>query len=129
MKMTCKDRFEATFKQWLVRALENGLPQSVKAFSFNLFEGGRAKFGVEIIGASEFDPTNQDWACEEIWEPLDRKLDIPVSFSGDTWEECLSAVQSLIRNMLEIDDEVSRILKSRKGIGVGFVDGDLHIVS
>ncbi|MFJ2995635.1 hypothetical protein [Pandoraea sp. NPDC087047] len=74
-----------------------------------------------------FDLTDPDWACNEVWEPIDRALRIPIIFSGDAWEECLLAIRSLLRTLLEIDDDMTRVLKSREGVGIGFVDGDLHI--
>ena len=86
------------------------------------------KFGVEVIGTSEFSPDDQDWACEEIWEPKHRQLNIPVSFSGESWEQCLVVIQSLIEVFLAKDNRAAIILKSRLGIGVGFVDGDLNLV-
>ena len=123
--------FPDAFNAWLDRAVVDGVPQSVEAFSFNLFEPARArdaKFGVELIGAGEFSSTNVDWACEEVWEPTDRRLNIPLSFSGETWEECLLAIQSLVQTALAADTTTARILKSRQGVGIGFVDGDLSVV-
>ena len=119
------------FSEWLARAVEKGVPESVRAFCFNLLELGRddgGRFSVEVVGANKFSATESDWACEENWEPMDRILNLPASVSGETWESCLSAVQSLIQKTLATDSEVARILKSREGIGVGFVDGDLHII-
>jgi hypothetical protein len=56
-----------------------------------------------------------------------RRLSIPVSFSGENWEQCLQAILSLIKATLEEKSVAADILKSRLGVGVGFVDGDLHI--
>lgn len=123
--------FPEEFNSWLDRAIQSGVPASVKAFSFNLFEPAfveGVKFGVEVIGASQFDECNSDWACDEIWEPNERRLNIPLSFSGETWDECLSKVQYLIQNFLAADSATARALKSREGIGVGFVDGDLNVL-
>ncbi|VVE53118.1 hypothetical protein PAQ31011_04845 [Pandoraea aquatica] len=128
---TCEQPFSIEFSQWLRRALERGVPMSVRAFAFNLFELtniDNAKFGVEIVGAGKFDQTDSDWACNEVWEPIDRVLRIPIIFSGDAWDDCLLAIRSLLRTLLEIDDDMTRVLKSREGVGIGFVDGDLHIV-
>lgn len=123
--------FPNEFESWLDRAIQSDIPASVRAFSFNLFEPAfieGVKFGVEIIGASQFDESNPDWACDEIWEPNERRLNIPLSFSGETWEECLLNTQLLIQNVLTADSATARVLKSRDGIGVGFVDGDLSVL-
>ena len=123
--------FPTQFEEWLNAALAAGVPSEVKAFSFNLFEPALVpgvKFGIEVVGTSAFDPTNPDWACEEVWEPSVRRLNIPVSFSSQNWEECLASTQSLVQAVLEKNSQASIQLKSRLGVGIGFVDGDLHVI-
>jgi hypothetical protein len=46
--------FEDGFKTWLRDSTGTGVPASVRAFSFNLYElaNGDAPFGVELIGSS-----------------------------------------------------------------------------
>lgn len=123
--------FSAQFEEWLKQAFSSGVPEDVKAFAFNLYEPAPIKgvcFGVELVGTGGFDRENPDWACEEIWEPATRRLDIPVSFSGQGWEHCLEVMLSLIEAALRKEDPIAAVLKSRLGIGVGFVDGDLNVV-
>ena len=85
------------------------------------------KFGVEIIGAVSFDETDEDWACDEIWEPKQRTLSIPIEYSGDDWEQCLEVVTQLIKTILESSEPSAMVLNS-KPIGIGFVDGDLTLI-
>jgi hypothetical protein len=123
--------FSKVFEQWLQEALQPGVPQEVQAFSFNLFEpAGQkgVKFGIELIGAGRFAPDDQDWACDEVWEPAQRGLAIPVSFSGENWERCLERVRGLLQPVLQRGDGPSAVLKSRRAVGLGFVDGELEIV-
>lgn len=123
--------FQEQFSAWLDNALRDGVPDSVKAFSFNLDEPASindVKFGVELIGASEFDEDDPDWACEEVWEPVQRRLNIPLSFSGESWEACMAAVRSLIQATLDADGAAAQVLKSRQAVAVGFVDGDLQVI-
>ena len=121
--------FEHEFEDWLNKGLENNIPASVKAFSFNLFEPAsidNVKFGIELIGADIFDPNNSDWACEEIWEPNERRLNIPTTYSGEDWESCLKVMKDLV--LKEIKSGSFKKLKSKEGIGIGFVDGDLEVI-
>ena len=123
--------FELIFNGWLSEALVVEPPAAVVAFTFNLFEPatkGAYKFGLELVGASSFDPENSDWACNEVWEPPVRHLLIPQSFSGKQWPECLARVQLLVERRLQSKDSVSQRLRSRRAVAVGFVDGDLHIM-
>ncbi len=120
--------FETKFEDWLEKAFEFDIPVEVAAFSFNLFEGGSDMFGIEIIGASEFDLKNEDWACEEIWEPSQRTLSIPIEYSGEDWQRCLEVMRNLVVKFLSTNKNSARKLKSRNGIGIGFVDGNLEII-
>ena len=73
-----------------------------------------------------FDKDDEDWACEEIWEPSHRQLPIPAKFSGDTWEVCLDRMKKLVVRYLDSDSSAAKKLKAVQGIG--FVDGSLEIV-
>ena len=123
--------FEKVFETWLDESLSQEIPKSVVAFSFNLYEPAfidDVKFGIELIGAEAFDEDDPDWACEEAWEPKARGIDIPVSYSGDSWEECLEKLKALVQKHLENNSSFVQVLKSKEGIGIGFVDGDLEIL-
>jgi hypothetical protein len=86
------------------------------------------KFGVEIIGAGEFDANDPDWVCDEVWEPEQRKLNIPIEYSGNSWEMCLERITKLVTDTLKENLNLATKLKESMGVGVGFVDGDLIIV-
>ena len=123
--------FEEQFANWLQSSLDTVIPREVRGFSFNLFEPAAipgVKFGIELIGARAFDKDNEDWACEEVWEPSHRQLPIPVEFSGDTWEVCLDRMKKLVVRYLDSDSSAAKKLKAAQGIGTGFVDGSLEIV-
>lgn len=123
--------FEKHFESWLNESLAQEIPSSVNAFSFNLYEPAfvdNVKFGIELIGAEAFDEDDPDWACEEIWEPKTRGIDIPISYSGDTWEACLEKLKTLVTKHLGTDSPFIQVLKSKQGVGIGFVDGDLEII-
>ena len=121
--------FEDDFKNWLRDSTRTGVPASVRAFSFNLYELANTDwpFGVELIGCSDFDIEDSDWACENVWAATPRMLEIPVAFSSRSWETCLAAVKQLVIAAAE-EDSASDALKSREGIAVGFVDGDLDLI-
>ena len=123
--------FEQEFHTWLKQGLQSVLPEEIKAFSFNLFEPALVdgvKFGIELVGAGEFDENDSDWACDEVWEPEQRQLNIPIEYSGDNWESCLKKMKSLINDTLQANQGAVSKLKNVQGIGVGFVDGDLEVV-
>lgn len=123
--------FEQQFESWLNESLSQDIPATVKAFSFNLYEPAfvdDVKFGIELIGAEAFDEGGSDWACEEVWEPTTRGIDIPTSYTSESWETCLQRLKLLVLRHLDSDSPAIQKLKSKQGIGIGFVDGDLEII-
>ena len=123
--------FEERFTKWLDESLAQGVPSSVQAFSFNLYEPAHVegvKFSVELIGAGHFDKSAPDWACDEVWQPIPRGIGIPLSFSGASWRQCLNAVQGQILAVLRSKSTAAAVLASKQAIGVGFVDGDLNVI-
>ena len=123
--------FPAQFHDWLQSSLRVDVPDRVVAFSFNLFEpalGDAFSFGVELIGAASFDADDPDWACDEVWAAEQRGISIPTSFSGQGWEDCAQRIKALLLSELELHSDVSSALKSRRAVGLGFVDGALEIV-
>lgn len=119
--------FEAAVYRWINESLSGGSPAHVKAFSFNLYETD-VGFGIELIGASEFSPDNADWACEEVFEPKQRRINIPLSFSGESWQQCLEKMKSIISSYLQTGESGAKVLNQAQGVGIGFVDGDLEIL-
>jgi hypothetical protein len=85
-------------------------------------------FGVELVGAADFDANNSDWARDEVWEANPRTLDIPATFSDTEWGACLTRMTALIQSILDGNSPESDTLKSRKAVAVGFVDGDLDVI-
>ncbi|TQK11052.1 hypothetical protein [Herbaspirillum sp. SJZ107] len=121
--------FEYDFKAWLIGSASTAVPASVRAFSFNLCEldDDGSPFGVELIGSSEFDIEDLDWACDEVWAAAPRMLEIPVAFSSHSWELCLARVKQLVVAAID-EDDAGEVFKTREGVAVGFVDGDLDLV-
>ena len=121
--------FETEFTGWLTDSLSQDIPDSVIAFSFNLYETAMTegiKFGIELIGSGEFDESNPDWACDEVWEPETRGINIPIAYSGETWEECLQKLKELV--ISKLDSPVIGKLKLTQGVGIGFIDGDIEVI-
>lgn len=121
--------FEDDFNAWLRRSTNLPIPASVRAFSFHLYElrSEIRPFGIVLIGASDFDIEDCDWACDEVWAATPRMLEIPLAFSSHSWKACLAAVRRLVAEAVD-DNIAGEVLKSREGVAVGFVDGDLHMV-
>lgn len=123
--------FEEQFHAWLRQALENrAVPPEVKAFAFNLLEPAATpgvRFAVELVGTIGFDEDDPDWACDEAWAPRQRQLGIPEAFSGPGWENCLAAMDALLRTCLA-SPTLGPLLQHGDAVALGFVDGDLRVL-
>ena len=116
---------------WMEEALSGDIPEEVCAFSFNLFQPARVenvKFGIQLVGCDKFDEKDDYWPCNEIWEPKNRNLYIPIKISGESWEDCQDVMLRELKEILNMDYKFNTVLKSKLGIGLGFVDGDLFII-
>lgn len=124
-------QFEECFASWLNDCLGQQIPEEVCAFNFNLYEIAGTPdqgFGVELIGAGQFDERDPDWPCDEVWETAERGITIPGNYSGHNWESCLAAARQLVLHELEPASAAANMLKTAEGIGIGFVDGDLEVI-
>lgn len=82
-------------------------------------------FDVQITGSPTFDPTDQVWACEIAFTSGENLFSIPRQLVSDRWEEALNLVREFVRRYLGAGVGAS-VLRASKG--VGFVEGDLHLV-
>ncbi|MFR5870103.1 MAG: hypothetical protein ACLUFF_07545, partial [Acutalibacteraceae bacterium] len=55
------------FFRWLDGICAAGLPGTIQAVNFNLYEDEHDAWSVEMIGAPSFEEDNDDWACEEVF--------------------------------------------------------------
>ncbi len=112
------------FEKWLDAALEQKLPEGIRAFNFNLYEDGNDTWSIELVACDQFDAEDQDWACSEIFATREEPLTW-VEAAG--WETILSKGCTLVELYLE-EGRYARLLKESQAVGVGFVDGDIELI-
>lgn len=118
-----KTNEESSFYEWLENALKK-LPGDVEAIHFNLYEDNGDKWSVELVGTSTFDENNSDWACNEVYTTRDNPY---VLTKKSDWKAIENLFTTFLLNYLE-RGKYAHILKECRGIGIGFVDGDLSIL-
>ena len=112
------------FEKWVDAALTVELPEKIEAFCFNLYEEGNNVYAVEIIGSPSFDETDEDWACDEVFN----NRDYPLLWKSDkSWEGVLEDTKALVKRYLK-EGRYASLLLSKKGVGVGFVDGNIELL-
>lgn len=109
---------ELAFRDWLDQELSE-LPKAIVAVCVNLYD---APFAAELVGATEFDEDDDDWACEEDWRGRQR---FELSSIEAQWEERLAVVHEWLTSWFETCAGPASLARRLEALGVGFVDGDL----
>ena len=112
--------------EWIDDVLSASVTDEVVAFCFNLYENDEYYWSMELIGAGRFDPDDQDWACDEVTDFNSRES--LFTFQAECeWDEALQTMIDILKKYMN-DGKYADLLKSREGVGVGFVDGDIEII-
>ena len=120
---------QCAFNEWLDESLPNVPPEDVRAYNFNIAERV-SDFVVELIGAPAYDPNSSDWACEESWSCRPSEFSLPHAEVGSEWQHVEELVVRFVREfMTHSADLKAQWLRDSDAVAVGFVDGDLIIVS
>jgi hypothetical protein len=114
------------FARWVDKVLLAPMPNTVVAFNFNLYEG-EDSFHVQLIGASRFDSSDEDWRCDEVFTTGLDFHELPHAAIGSDWRSALEAAKLLVEQYVATGARRDA-LTSAKAVGVGFVDGDVHVV-
>ncbi|EGK8183289.1 hypothetical protein IO457_001756 [Campylobacter coli] len=118
-----RKRIKQSIKEWILEInRQEALPKGIVALNFGLFE----PYGIELIGAENYDENDDDWACEEDFVPKLRicpALEIP---SDLEWESVLELMIDILKELVM---ELKHIkLLQVPHISTGFCDGDLEII-
>ena len=112
------------FEKWVDTALAVELPENIEAFCFNLYEKGNNVYAVEIIGSPTFDETDENWDCDEVFN----NRGYPLCWKSDkSWEGVLEDTVAHVKRYLK-EGKYASLLLSKKGVGVGFVDGNIELL-
>lgn len=122
------DGMYSSFKEWLDNLLENNdLPESTKAFNFNLYDEEGDVYGVQLIASDRFDPDDDEWACYEVWSTEEDVFFVDASDEDDkspeAFEKFITDIVSDYIRMGKYGDILGFV-----PVGIGFVDGDLNII-
>ena len=122
------------FAHWLDDILENNdMPEETKAFCFNLYEESDEDhiYGAQLIAAGEYDPEDKEgeWACDEVWSCEENIFTVGTSDEDDTgWAHAQELIKEMVEEYLK-NGKYADILSSAEAVAIGFVDGDLEIIS
>ncbi len=114
-------------ENWIDDILNSkALPDNIAAFCFNLYEEGDGSWAMELVGTGRFDLQDEDWACNEITDFGSREYLYNWEMECE-WEQALEYMVNELKQYLS-SGKYAEVLKSKEGIGVGFVDGNIEIL-
>jgi len=116
------------FSIWLDNILEQDMPNGIKAFNFNIYEGSEGTYDIELIGSNEYTEDDDDWACSDYFTTTNNMFFIKRTLNLIKSENGLKYIKDLIEKYLN-NGKYAYLLKSVSTITVGFVDGDLTIIN
>ena len=108
--------------KWIDFVLSQRVPEEVVAFCFNLYDDGENKWSIEIVGTDYFKKSDVDWPCYEIVDFGTRENPF-VWVSDMSWDKVLDETVLILKAYLQTG-KYAKVLKSKKGVATGFVDGD-----
>ena len=114
----------ASFEQWVDSSLSVELPDNIEAFCFNLYDDGNNSWSIEIIGSASFSKDDSDWACDEIFSTRENPLYFK---SRRPWAYVLASRTQMLKRYLR-NGKYASLLLSKKGVAIGFADGDLTLL-
>ena len=114
------------FNNWVDRIVSEVGVTPVVAYNFNLYEHEN-EFVVQLVGTDSFDLKDEDWACDETFSSGEDLFYLPHAVCGNQWRKGLEMTILLVKNYLQQGHHAAS-LKATRGVGVGFVDGNIDFV-
>ena len=115
------------YAKWLDAICQRPIPPDAVAFCVNLYDSsGAGSWDAELIGSPTFDPLNEDWACDDIFNsgPRDR-FELPTSVVGGGWEAAMQLFADWTRSFCADPANHGDVLRQSRAVAVGFVEGSL----
>lgn len=111
--------------KWIQRIAEQEqVPTDIIAFNFGMFESENG-YTVYLIGSKEYDANDDDWACNDDFEPKEKYLELSCQRVRDmAWEEFQNSVILTIADCIGNADEHIANLFDNRIITAGFDDGN-----
>ena len=131
----CIKKVENDFHSWLEKVLSIDLPKETIGYAINLYESSDC-YEAELVCTPDFDPEDEDWACDDIFMSDKYKFPFDVIFKEwepsseelGAWEEMLEGIVISLKRYISGNTSGAEILMAAKGVGIGFHDASIVLV-
>ena len=113
------------YHQWLESILAKTLPNEIEGFAINLYDSAET-YNVELVGTPTFNASDEDWACDDIY--MSEKFEFPISSLPKGWEPAQEEIAESTKQFMRSETKGAKKLNCAKGVGIGFVDGNLILI-
>ncbi len=107
-------------------SLSQETPKNTVAFHFNLYEGSDS-IHVQLMGTDSFKGDADYWPGNETFSTGEAVFEVPFTHAGAEWPEWLEFLKQLVVAYIESGGKPAG-LRNSKGVGIGFVDGDMYVL-
>jgi hypothetical protein len=114
------------FFAWVDAALGRPIPTETVAFHFNLYEGTDSVH-VQLMGTDSFEGGEEYWPGRETFTTGEDIFEVPFESAGAEWPQWLESLKILVRAYIDSGSR-SAVLRNSRGVGIGFVDGDMYVL-
>ena len=116
------------FEEWTAFIIKTEKPsKKINGYYFGIFETDDNEYMMYLSGSKEFDANNDDWACNNDFEPAEKYLPLP-QYRGLDWECVLNHIIELLQNFIITDIYINSFFAKAQGIGAGFDDGSFVLI-
>jgi hypothetical protein len=117
-----------SFEEWITQIIKEEKPsEKIKGYFFGIFETENKGYMMYLSGSKEFDEDDENWACNNDFEPQSKYLSLP-QYKGLSWEKVLSNVECILTDFVKTEMFKNSFLAKAKGIATGFDDGILYSI-
>jgi hypothetical protein len=116
------------FEKWIKKIVDSEHPnKDIIGYYFGIFESGTKEYTLYLSGSTEFDEEDEDWACNDDFEPKEKYLPLP-QYKNLKWEEVLNEIVGILKKFIETNVYKNSFFLRAKGIATGFDEGNLILI-
>ena len=124
-----KDEVKRRIHAWIDRIdKREWIPPSIKAFNIGITETADDYY-TYLVGANNYQPENDDWACEEGFIPREKYLSLGEGSKKWTWKEIESIVKAGVEEFIQFRIAPLTFIHKAEYLTTGFDEGDLKRVN
>lgn len=120
----------AVLNRWWIEHASD-VPQEAVGLWFGIADivarDGTTRCTMYVAATADFDPNDGgDWASDYVWEPPDRYLELDglAAIGAQDWVNAVEHAVAVVQAVRPWETAPQAL----RGVGVGFDDGDVHIV-